>query len=646
MLKPGETFGPFTIDKELGAGAMGAVYRAVYTKTGQRVALKIMLPGLDDSNPNAAARFEREAAILKQFSHPNIVRLFGVGKYHGTRYYAMEYVEGESLDRLMGRRDRMTWEEVAALGKQLCAALKHAHDHGVIHRDLKPSNLMILADGTLKLTDFGIAKDMDLTQLTSANCTVGTASYMSPEQCRGERNITIKSDLYSLGCVFYELVTGRKPFHAENAMEMFMHHVKDRPERPSRRSMDLPVWFDNLICQLMEKKPEHRPLDAAMVAGVLDTIQEKVATQKSAGVDVATRKRDRRRGGAIRTEEDREAARVLSGKPKRKEAPVHFYQRGWFVAAGALGIAGALGLFVFLMVWLWPRSSVDKLYAQAKPLMESKNPDVDWPKAMEADGPLALFEKYHADAKGEKADQMRQWLVLARKRGCEEMVRRYVKKKKDKSPLQVQSQSEVEEAAFEAAWAEEECDLARAKQKWARVKEIADKRAGWGPLADERLKQIADLGSEERRLVNHLERLRDLDYKGDLSAQEAELAQALRYQRFGDDYRAYHEFDSLRRQYEGKVEDRFWYLFAGMKAKDLRPKDDKDDKDERRKNIKTQVTKALEALKDHTLDSRLVLLDVLALYDNARDMKDDEIKEQVDRAKEGMDEVKKLLGKS
>src|SRR5919197_3639282 len=111
----------------------------------------------------------------------------------------MEYVEGESLDRVMARRGRMSWEEVVALGQQLCGALQHAHERGIVHRDIKPSNIMVLPAGTLKLTDFGIAKDLDGTQLTSANCTVGTAAYMSPEQCRGEKIITHKSDLYSLG---------------------------------------------------------------------------------------------------------------------------------------------------------------------------------------------------------------------------------------------------------------------------------------------------------------------------------------------------------------------------------------------------------------------------------------------------------------
>ncbi len=276
----GQQLGPFAIDKELGAGAMGAVYRARYVKTGQVVAVKVMAPGLGDANPNAVARFEREAAILKQLNHPNIVRLFGVGKYQGTRYYAMEYVVGESLDRVMSRRGRMTWEEVVELGQQLCAALQHAHEAGVVHRDLKPSNLMILPDGTLKLTDFGIAKDLDVTALTSANCTVGTASYMSPEQCRGERDITHKSDLYSLGVVFYELITGRKPFNADNAMEMFMLHVQGTFERPSRLVLDLPVWMDNLICQLLEKKPEQRPFDAAMVHNALGAVQEKVEAQQ------------------------------------------------------------------------------------------------------------------------------------------------------------------------------------------------------------------------------------------------------------------------------------------------------------------------------------------------------------------------------
>src|SRR5438045_1274905 len=135
-------------------------------------------------------------------------------------------------------------------------ALQHAHDKGIIHRDLKPSNVMVLRDSTVKLTDFGIAKDTDVTALTAANSTVGTAAYMSPEQCRGARDITHKSDLYSLGVMFYELVTGRKPYLGESVMEMFLEHMEGTFERPSRIVLDIPIWLDTLICQLMEKEPD------------------------------------------------------------------------------------------------------------------------------------------------------------------------------------------------------------------------------------------------------------------------------------------------------------------------------------------------------------------------------------------------------
>src|SRR5207244_7264286 len=182
-------------------------------------------------------------------NHKNIVRFYIASQFQGTPYYAMEYVEGEPLDLALQRRGRLTWEEVVDLGKQICAALQHAHDQGIVHRDLKPSNLMITPDGTLKLTDFGIAKDLDVTQLTAANCTVGTAAYMSPEQCRGERHLTHKSDLYSLGVLLYEVLTGQRPFRAETTMEMFLQHVNVVPERPSRLVLDIPVWLAIRVCR-------------------------------------------------------------------------------------------------------------------------------------------------------------------------------------------------------------------------------------------------------------------------------------------------------------------------------------------------------------------------------------------------------------
>src|SRR5262247_729156 len=139
----GKKLGPFSIDKELGSGAMGSVYRAKNEETGQVLALKLISTALA-SNEQALARFQREVSILKQLDHPNITKYYGSGRFQKVPFYIMEFVEGESLDQILARRGRIGWEEVVAIGTQLCAALQHAHEKGIIHRDLKPANLMIL----------------------------------------------------------------------------------------------------------------------------------------------------------------------------------------------------------------------------------------------------------------------------------------------------------------------------------------------------------------------------------------------------------------------------------------------------------------------------------------------------------------------
>ena len=311
----GQKLGPFAVDKEIGAGAMGTVYKARYTKTGQEVAIKIISAGLD-TNSTTLARFERETAILKTLNHPNIVRLHATGRYRQTPFYVMEYIQGETLERMLERRGRFTWEEVVTLGQQISAALQHAHQLGIIHRDLKPANIMMMADGTAKLTDFGIAKGLETSKLTATNCAIGTAAYMSPEQCRGERDLTSKSDLYSLGVLFYELLTGRLPFQADTTLDMFLAHTEGKFERPSRLVLDIPIWLDTLVCQLLEKDPAKRPYDAAMVAQSLNRVLEKVAAQRSAGADaVSGTMLDRPRAATIADESDREAARLLARPP-------------------------------------------------------------------------------------------------------------------------------------------------------------------------------------------------------------------------------------------------------------------------------------------------------------------------------------------
>ena len=235
----------------------------------------------------------------------------------------MEFVDGESLEKTLARRKRLDWDEVVAHGKQLCDALQHAHDKGIVHRDLKPSNLMVTADGTLKLTDFGIAKDTDVTALTGLNSTIGTAAYMSPEQCRGDKTLGPKSDIYSLGCCLYELITGVKPFTAESTVDLFLKHCNETPTRPRRIAPETPVWLDNLVMFCLEKAKESRPLDAATIGRMLGEIEEKVRSNQSVGEELANARRVDRPVGVV-ADDDKAAARQLRGtgtKKKKKKRP-------------------------------------------------------------------------------------------------------------------------------------------------------------------------------------------------------------------------------------------------------------------------------------------------------------------------------------
>jgi serine/threonine-protein kinase len=632
----GQQVGPFQIDKELGAGAMGAVYRGKYLKTGQLVAVKVMAPGLGTTNASAANRFEREANILKQLNHPNIVKLFGVGKHHGTRYYAMEYVQGESLDRVMSRRDRMSWEEVVDLGLQLCAALQHAHEAGIVHRDLKPSNLMILSDGTLKLTDFGIAKDLDVTQLTGANCTVGTAAYMSPEQCRGEPNLTYKSDLYSLGVVFYELITGRKPFNAENAMEMFMMHVNQVPERPSRLVPELPVWLDNLICQLLEKKPEHRPLDAAMVASVLGSIQEKVEAQQSAGLDaVKARGGDQRRNQrGPAGDDDKAAARALLGKKGRKKKKKG-RQLVWLKAAA---IVAGLAVIVGGIVLLSRPPSQQALYREAERLMKSDNPDKH-DKAMEDRGPVRRYLDLYGQLDDERTRQVRQWADDYDAARWEKLIDRHVRHEKEKRGLAVEAQTPAQKLAFKAALAEHDGDREEASKLWKEVLE-QNEPTGIGVVASRHLAALAGIDAEAKRLQALRAEVRKSYTEPELKGMEQRAFDAFRMAELGDRLGAKRRYEQLREAAGKDPANRFWQLLAAVQIRRLEA-----DLKERSQDEKGRVEAVSRALadaagSDSLLTRRLVAHEVVRLYE-----KNEDFAETVGKAKGMVAAVDKELGK-
>ncbi|MDH3717713.1 MAG: serine/threonine protein kinase [Planctomycetota bacterium] len=266
-----EQLGPYKIGKCLGRGGMGTVYAAVETASGRPAAIKVLAPQLAASE-GFRERFEAEIDSLKKLEHPHIVSLYGYGQQDHYVYYAMELVDGCSLEDELQQGRRFDWREVADIGIAICRALKLAHDHGIIHRDIKPANLLWSEDGVVKLTDFGIARLFGNTGLTSEGGVLGTAEYMAPEQADGRR-VTHHCDLYSLGGVLYALLAGRPPFRSKSTLEMLQMQRYSRPEPVRRYAHDAPAELESIISQLLEKDPKDRFPNALMVARRLESME-------------------------------------------------------------------------------------------------------------------------------------------------------------------------------------------------------------------------------------------------------------------------------------------------------------------------------------------------------------------------------------
>ncbi len=639
----GQTIGPFEIEKELGSGAMGSVYKARFNKDGKvlAVALKIVNIGLI-GNESAMARFDREGAILKQLKHPHIVRMIGIGRYKHTPFIAMEFVDGKSLDHILADRKRMNWEDVIHFGKQLCQALQHAHDRGIIHRDLKPSNLMVTNDGVLKLTDFGIAKDTDVTALTGANSTIGTAAYMSPEQCKGDKNLSAKSDLYSLGVVLYELLTGRKPFAAESTVDMFLKHVNEKPVRPSKIVHDLPVWLDNIVMFLLEKDKEKRPLDAAKVGELLAEIEEKVHAQQSLGVEVANARRvDRPAGSNPVDAADKDVARSLrSGKKKKKKK-----HKPWFAAAWvkAVPIAFVLVALVGLCVYLLKPDGLDAAYAKVEAAPAADRMDV-----------VSSFLNRHGDKKDPRVEKVWVQYRELRVRAVEEVLsKRYHSKFKSNSEG---FEKDAYEAAVQAMDGEKEGRTKPAADLWAVARdkspagdatklpddESANKIAlKW--VAEKRIKELQqDLPEKLKQLRKQIDDEREYDTMKtyEPGSSEAAVVRGLRLELFGDNSRAKAVWDSLAAKTEKESEQHLWFLIAAQKGSQITLEKGKDD--EAKAARLTKLADRIVALDDAwskvqddpdarvaRRDIRSGCRDIIAMYD---DDSNDAIKPLVARA--------------
>lgn len=246
---------------------MGAVYRARHEETGQTVAVKTLLTPLESERE----RFEAEISTLKLLRHENIVKLYGFGQEDGVLYYAMEYVDAPSLATLLKRGRRFSWEEAVYIGVSVCRALKHAHDRGVVHRDVKPANILLLDDGVVKITDYGIAQYFGSSRLTGANQVVGTIEYMAPEQAKAGP-LTPRADLYALGALLYALLTGEPPYRARSLPELLRRYNEETPDSIRRARPEAPNVLDAFLRELLQISPEKRPGDARLVGRRLEGI--------------------------------------------------------------------------------------------------------------------------------------------------------------------------------------------------------------------------------------------------------------------------------------------------------------------------------------------------------------------------------------
>ena len=260
----------YEVIKSIGEGGMDNVYLAYDTILDRRVAVKVLRGDLSNDE-KFVRRFQREALSASSLSHPNIVEMYDVGEDNGLYYIVMEYIEGKTLKQLIKKRGSLTLSEAIDIMLQLTDGISHAHDSYIIHRDLKPQNIMICEDGTIKITDFGIAMALNSTQLTQTNSVMGSVHYLPPEQASG-KGATIRSDIYSMGILFYELLTGSLPFKGDNAVEIALKQLRDEIPSVRKKNPSIPQSVENVIIKATAKNPKNRYADAKEMHADLLTV--------------------------------------------------------------------------------------------------------------------------------------------------------------------------------------------------------------------------------------------------------------------------------------------------------------------------------------------------------------------------------------
>ena len=256
--------GRYLLERELGRGGMATVHLARDAELDRPVAVKV-LAGHLSGDEDLRERFVREARMAAGLSHPNVVQVFDAGEEDGRLYIVMEYVPGVTLADELGRAGKLDPAAAVELALQACAGLQHAHESGLVHRDVKPGNLIVREDGALKITDFGIARAVEATQLTQVGSVLGTAAYLSPEQAAGER-VTAATDIYGLGVVLYELLTGRTPFVIESLNDLLAKHRESAVTPVRELEPAVPEALEAAVMKCLARNPDYRPASAAALA--------------------------------------------------------------------------------------------------------------------------------------------------------------------------------------------------------------------------------------------------------------------------------------------------------------------------------------------------------------------------------------------
>lgn len=308
--------GRYEIIEEIGKGGMAIVYKARCMVLNRYVALKVLRPEFR-GDKEFVERFKIEAQSAGGLSHPNIVSIYDVGQTEDLNYIVMEYVEGITLKQYIAAKGLIGWKEAVDYAAQICAGLEHAHKKGIIHRDIKPQNIIITREGTAKITDFGIAKATNAATIEMGASNMGSVHYFSPEQARGGY-VDCKSDIYSLGVILYEMVTGKVPFDGDNLVTIAMQHLETTPVAPTKLNSAVPASLEAIIGKAMAKDKAGRYEDVTKM--LIDLKKVYIGTpvsfdnEKTSGDTVLIPPIMKNRGNDTLTEE------VLERKPKAKTA--------------------------------------------------------------------------------------------------------------------------------------------------------------------------------------------------------------------------------------------------------------------------------------------------------------------------------------